>query len=125
MNSTLPNDFVYRPSMSADEIPCVQVSPTELGITDLVRPAEYTRVPSASYVLFPPASRLVLCLIFARDVFGEDAPGGWTKLSRGLTDRFSLGDKSVRKRAVASVERSGVAEVRRRRGAATLLRLKA
>ena len=70
MDSARPEDFVYRASMSVDEIPCVPVSPSELGITGLARPAEYTRVPSASYILFPPACRLVLCLIFARAVFG-------------------------------------------------------
>lgn len=104
--------------------PCERVSHSDLGVADRHRPAEYTRVPSAAYGLFPPAARLVLCLIFARTVFGQDEPGGWTKLPRGLTERFSLRDRNVRRRTVAALERDGVAEVHRRRGATTLLRLK-
>jgi len=68
--------------------------------------------------------RLILCLLFAPTVFGEDAPGGWTKLGRGLTERFGLRDRYVRRRAVQALERGGVVEVRRRQGATTLLRLK-
>ncbi len=117
--------FVYRPDMSANEIPIERVGPSELGLPKRDRSAEYTRVPLASYKLFPPQSRLILCLIFARDVFGEDAPGGWNKLGSGLAGRFGLEDRYVRRRAVAAVERDGVAEVRRRKGATTLLRLKA
>lgn len=124
MSAEPPEDFVYRPNMPADEIPAERVDPRELGLAIDVRPAEFTRVPSTAYQLFPPHSRLILCLIFARDVFGEDAPGGWTKLGRGLVARFGLEDRYVRRRAVAAVERAGLAEVRRRRGASTLLRLK-
>lgn len=123
MSSSSPDDFVYRPEMLADEIPVEPVDPRDLGLAESVRPNEFTRVPSTSYRLFPPSSRLVLCLIFARDVFGEDAPGGWVKLGRGLAGRFGLTDRYVRRRAVKALERAGIAEVRRRRGASTLLRL--
>ena len=120
-----PGDtFVYSSAMSADEIPTERISPRDLGVPEIKRPAEYTCVPSVAYHLFPPASRLVLCLMFARDVFGADAPGGWTKLGSGLAERFDLTDRYVRRRAVAALERGGVVEVRRRRGATTLLRLK-
>ncbi len=123
MSSVTPDDFVYRPDMLPDEIPAEKVDPRDLGLAASFRPAEFTRVPSNAYCLFPPASRLVLCLIFARDVFGEDAPGGWVKLGRGLRERFGLTDRYVRRRAVAAIERAGIAEVRRRRGSNTMLRL--
>ena len=123
MNSAPPEGFVYHPDMAADEIPAVSVSPRDLGVKESVRRAEFVRVPSAIYQLFTPADRLLLCLIFAREVFGEDAPGGWIRLRRELTNRFGLDDRSVRMRAVAALERQGVAEVRRRNGAASLLRL--
>ncbi|EDZ42131.1 hypothetical protein RB2083_1646 [Rhodobacteraceae bacterium HTCC2083] len=56
-------------------------------------------------------------------MFGEDAPGGWTKLGSGLTERFGLTDRYIRRRAIKTVERDGRVEVRRRVGACTLLRL--
>lgn len=124
MNRVADSDFVYRADIPVDEIPFERVNPLELGIVEQFRPTEYTRVPSAYYHLLPPAGRLVLCLIFARDVFGEDEAGGWTKLGSGLTTRFGLGDRGVRQRAVANLERKGIAEVHRRQGATTLLRLK-
>ena len=124
MSPSSSDEFVYRDSMAADEIPVERVDPGELGITAPIRPAEFTRVPASMYMQFPPSSRLVLCLIFARDVFGEDAPGGWTKLGRGLAERFGLTDRYVRRRAVAALERKGLVEVRRRSGACTMLRLK-
>jgi hypothetical protein len=125
MGRTPPDAFVYRAGMSADEIPVERVTPRELGVTEPPRRSEYTKVPSAFYSRFQPADRLLLCLIFARDVFGEDAPGGWTKLGSGLTGRFGLTDRDVRRRAVEALERGDFAEVRRRKGACTFLRLKA
>lgn len=89
MSRSPPSTFVCRRSMSADEIPVERVSLSELGITHKPLPAEFARL----YQLFPPSSRLVLCFIFARDVFGEDAPRGWTKLGSGLTQRFGLEDR--------------------------------
>lgn len=124
MNRTPSDDFVYRDDMSADEIPVERVDLRDLGLPASHRPAEYTRVPASLYPLFPPASRLLLGLMFARDVFGEDAPGGWTKLGQGLTQRFDLTDRYVRRRAVAALLKQGVVEVRHRKGATTLLRLK-
>ncbi|HCQ66202.1 MAG TPA: hypothetical protein DIU07_14095 [Rhodobacteraceae bacterium] len=124
MSHTSPDDFIYRDDMSADEIPVERVDLRNLGLPASNRPAEYTRVLSALYDLFPPASRLLLGLIFARDVFGEDAPGGWTKLGRGLTRRFGLTDRCVRRRAVAALQRQGVVDVRRRKGGTTHLQLK-
>jgi hypothetical protein len=118
-----PATFVYRADMSADEIPVEQVSLGAIGAVHALRPAEYAKVPSALYPLFQPADRLLLCFIFARDVFGEDAPGGWTKLGSGLTERFGLTDRYIRRRAIKTVERDGRVEVRRRVGACTLLRL--
>mgnify|MGYP001581166600 FL=1 len=119
-----PTAFVYRADMSADEIPVEQVSLSAIGAVHALRPAEYAKVPSALYPLFQPADRLLLCLILARDVFGEDAPGGWTKLGSGLSERFDLTDRYVRRRAIKALERDGKVEVRRRPGACTLLRLK-
>ena len=124
MNGSQPGDFIYRPDMSVDDIPAERVGLGDLGLNKAPRPTEYTRVPVASYPLFPPSSRLILCLLFAPTVFGEDAPGGWTKLGRGLTERFGLRDRYVHRRAVQALERGGVVEVRRRQGATTLLRLK-
>ncbi len=124
MGRTPPGAFVYRADMSADEIPVERVSQSAMGIVGATRPAEYAKVPSAMYHLFQPADRLLLCLIFARDVFREDAPGGWTKLGSGLTGRFGLTDRDVRRRAVNALERDGEIEVRRRKGATTLLRLR-
>lgn len=124
MSSASQDEFVYRPDMVADEIPAERVDSRDLGLSASIRPKEFTRVPSTAYRMFPPSSRLVLCLLFARDVFGEDAPGGWTKLGQGLTKRFGLTDRYVRRRAVAAIERAGIVEVRRRRGSSTLLRLK-
>jgi hypothetical protein len=122
MSPLAPDAFVYRSDLSADEIPAERISPKELGLPERDRSAEYTRVPLSSYKLFPPHSRLILCLIFARDVFGEDAPGGWNKLGSGLAGRFGLEDRYVRRRAVAALERHNVVEVLRRKGATTLLR---
>ena len=119
-----PTAFVYRADMSADEIPVEQVSLSAMGVVRAPRPTEYAKVPAALYHLFQPADRLLLCFIFARDVFGEDAPGGWTKLGSGLTERFGLTDRYIRRRAIKTVERDGRVEVRRRVGACTLLRLK-
>ena len=119
-----PTIFTYRAGMSADEIPVEQVSLSAMGVVRAPRPTEYAKVPSALYQLFQPADRLLLCLIFASDVFPEDAPGGWTKLGSGLSERFGLTDRYVRGRAIKTLERDGTAEVRRRAGACTLLRLK-
>ena len=119
-----PTAFVYRADMSADEIPVEQVSLSAMGVARAPRPTEYAKVPSALYHLFQPADRLLLCLIFARDVFREDAPGGWTKLGSGLSERFGLTDRYVRSRAIKTLERHGKVEARRRAGACTLLRLK-
>jgi len=119
-----PTIFTYRTGMSADEIPVEQVSLSAMGVVRAPRPTEYAKVPAALYHLFQPADRLLLCLIFARDVFPEDAPGGWTKLGSGLSERFGLTDRYVRGRAIKTLERDGTAEVRRRAGACTLLRLK-
>ena len=119
-----PTAFVYRADMSADEIPVEQVSLSAMGVVRAPRPTEYAKVPAALYHLFQPADRLLLCLIFARDVFGEDSPSGWTKLGSGLTKRFDLTDRDVRRRAIKTLERAGKVEVRRRAGACTLLRLK-
>ena len=124
MGRSSPDAFVYRPDMSADEIPVERVSPIEMGIVEPSRPAEYVKVRSADWCLFQPAARLLMCLTFAQDVFGEDAPGGWTKLGSGLTGRFGLVDRDVRRRAIAALEKRDVVEVRRRKGACTQLRLK-
>ena len=124
MDKASSSDFVYRADMSADEIPVEQVSPSAMGVVRAPRPAEYARVSSALYPLFQPADRLLLCLIFARDVFREDAPGGWTKLGSGLTERFGLTDRYIRRRAINALKRDGTVEVRRPPGACTLLRLK-
>ena len=115
--------FVYRPEMGADEIPSERIDPASLGIPLNISRNEFTRVGRSQYHLFPPASRLVLALIFARAVFGEDAPGGWIKLGQALTMRFDLKDRYVRRRAVARLERQGVVEAQRQRGACTFLRL--
>lgn len=123
MAKASPTTFVYRVDMSADEIPVEQVSLSSMGVVRTPRPAEYAKVPSALYYLFQPADRLLLCLIFARDVFKEDAPGGWTKLSSGLSERFDLTNRYVRHRAINTLERKGTVEVRRPPGACTLLRL--
>lgn len=119
-----PTIFTYRTGMSADEIPVEQVSLSEMGVVRAPRPTEYAKVPAALYHVFQPADRLLLCLIFASDVFPEDAPGGWTKLGSGLSERFDLTDRYVRGRAINALERDGKVEVRRRPGACTLLRLK-
>lgn len=116
--------FVYRADMSADEIPVENVSLSAMGVVRAPRPEEYAKVPSALYQLFQPADRLLLCLIFARDVFREDAPGGWTKVGAGLQERFHLTDRYTRRRAIDTLERNGTVEVRRRPGAYTFLRLK-
>jgi hypothetical protein len=105
MDKASSTAFVYRADMSADEIPVEKVSPRAMGVVRAPRPAEYAKVPSTFYPLFQPADRLLLCLIFARDVFREDAPGGWTKLGSGLTERFNLTDRYIRRRAIKALER--------------------
>ena len=84
MGRTPPDAFVYRAGMSADEIPVERVTPRELGVTEPPRRSEYTKVPSAFYSRFQPADRLLLCLIFARDVFGEDAQAAGQNLGPAL-----------------------------------------
>jgi hypothetical protein len=55
MNGSQPGDFIYRPDMSADDIPAERVGLGDLGLNKAPRPTEYTRVPVASYPLFPPS----------------------------------------------------------------------
>ena len=47
-----------------------------------------------------------------------------SKLGSGLTERFNLTDRYIRRRAIKALERDGTVEVRRPPGACTLLRLK-
>ena len=115
--------FEYRPPISSDDVAEQKLSAHELGIEHKVRPTEYTYVPATAYHLFPPSARLLLALLFARRVFGEDEPGGWIKLGQGLTRRFSLTNRDVRRRAVAALEKDGIVAVQRRRGKCTLLNL--
>lgn len=112
-----------RSEISGDDTDERKLSAHELGVADKARPAEYTQVPATAYHLFPPSGRLLLALLFARRVFGEDELGGWVKLGQGLTSRFDLTNKDVRHRAVASLEKQGTVEVRRRRGRCAMLRL--
>lgn len=114
----------YRPEIPGDDIAVHKLSAQELGVADNARPKEYTLVPAIAYHLFPPSGRLLLALLFARRVFGENAPGGWIRLGQGLTNRFGLKDKDVRRRAVLALEAAGAVEVKRKPGAASLLRLR-
>ena len=123
MSVSRTKSFRYRPDLTNDAIPVVKLSAKDLGVEDRARPAEYTHVPSKAYHLFSPPCRLLLALLFSQRVFGEDAPGGWVRLGRGLTSRFDLEDKDVRRRAVAALEKAGAVEVRRTPGACHLLRL--
>lgn len=115
--------FESQPEISNDDIAEQKLSAHELGVVDKARPTEYTHVPATAYHLFPPSARLLLALLFARRVFGEDEPGGWIKLGQGLTRRFSLTNRDVRRRAVAALEKDGIVAVQRRRGKCTLLNL--
>ena len=123
MSSEFGHAFTYNPAMSADEIPVERVSAANLGIQEKPPIAEYTRVPANLYSHFLPRDRLVLGLIFARSVFGEDALGGWVKLGKGIRDRFGLEDRHTRARAVRALERDDIIEVQRRRGSTPLIRL--
>lgn len=116
--------FGPQSEMSNGGIAEQKLSAHELGVVDKVRPTEYTHVPATTYHLFPPSARLLLALLFARRVFSEDEPGGWIKLGRGLTSRFGLMDKDVRRRAVSVLENAGSVEVIRRSGACNLIRLR-
>ena len=115
--------YERRSEVSSDDTDERKLSAHELGVVDKVRHAEYTHVPSSAYRLFPPSARLLLALLFARRVFGEDQPGDWIRLGQGLTSRFSLEDKDVRRRAVTALEKAGIVSVKRRRGKCALLRL--
>ena len=121
---TSPFDqFEHQPELSSEDVAVQKLSAHELGIEDKARPTEYVHVPATAYHLFPPSGRLLLALLFALRVFGEDEPGGWVKLGQGLTRRFGLEDKDVRRRAVAALEKDGIVAVQRRRGKCTLLNL--
>lgn len=123
MSLSQPEPFEYRSDLPNAAIPADKLSAADLGVEDKRRLDEYTRVPSEIYPLFPPSSRLLLALLFSRRVFGEEEPGGWVKLGQGLTRRFGLEDKDVRRRAVTALEKAGIVSVKRRRGKCTLLRL--
>ena len=115
--------FVYRADMCADDIPAVPVSDAELGVGR----ARVEFVPPLDLALLrhlPPVARLYLILHFANRVFGKPADDGWVSLSAGVYSRARLSDPRVRSRAVAALERAGIAEVQRRDGRTTLLRLK-
>jgi hypothetical protein len=124
MSVSRTKPFEYLPELTNDEIPAIKLSAGDLGIEDMQRPSEYTRVPSEAYGLFRPDARLLLALLFSRRVFGEDAPGGWVRLGRGLTGRFGLDKKDVRRRAVVTLETAGKIEVWRRAGSCHLIRLR-
>jgi hypothetical protein len=124
MSLSQPEPFAYRSTLSDAAIPSEELSAADLGVEDKRRLDEYTRVPSELYPLFPPSSRLLLAVLFSRRVFGEEEPGGWVKLGQGLTRRFGLEDKDVRRRAVRALENVGAVEVKRKSGSCSLIRLR-
>jgi hypothetical protein len=115
--------FIYRAEMDATEIPGEVLSSEALGATPFSR-SEYLNLPVAAWHLFPPAQRLLLVVLWALSVFGEDDPGGWVRLSHGKYTRAGLGDRYARLRAVRALERHPEIEVDRSAGRVTRLRLR-
>lgn len=83
----------------------------------------FSRVPISVAHLFPPTARVLLLLTHAPAVRRPDLDGGWYRLGTGLATDFHLHNKDVRHRALATLEKAGIVEVRREVGKSPLIRI--
>ena len=99
-----------------------QATATELG-AEVVERREYAAVPAQCWHLMRPPERLFLALHFAYRTWNASEPDGWYRLSSGLYTRAGLENRETRRRAVNTLARRGVIDVRRKGTRTTLVRL--
>lgn len=99
-----------------------QATAAELGVK-VVERQEYAAVPAQCWHLMRPPERLFLALHFAYRTWNASEPDGWYRLSFGLYTRAGLENRETRRRAVDTLARRGVIDVRRDGTRTTLVRL--
>jgi len=121
----LPNGEIdwSHPDVPEEMFGAKPVPPEELGVV-VAQIAEYAAVPREVWTQFPPAERLLLALHFAYRAWKPSEPGGWYRLSKGLQSRAGLDCREMRRRAVNSLLKRGLIDVRRNGTRTTLVRLR-
>lgn len=118
----------FDPERFRIEAPAVDPLIEVIAVDEVIPPRDritgrFSLIPLSAVRHFPPTSRVLLLLAHAAAVGRPDLRGGWYKLATGLSTDFHLRDKDVRRRALATLEETGIIEVRRETGKSPLIRL--